>query len=145
MRRNCGRGVEAGKRDADPVKMQKRVVLVILGGQTLASVNPGTLPLVVGIVIVGIDANPQAVDAISKGGNFEASVAQNFTGIGSTVADQVEKVLKGETLTQKTVYVSTTLVTSANWLLVVSAGLGVLGSLMTLNGFTLLLRVPFIG
>lgn len=27
---------------------------VILGGQTLASVNPGTLPLVVGIIIVGI-------------------------------------------------------------------------------------------
>ncbi len=67
-----------------------------------------------GIVIVGIDANPQAVDAISKGGNFEASVAQNFTGIGSAVADQVEKVLKGDTLTQKTVYVPTTLVTSAN-------------------------------
>ena len=27
---------------------------VILGGQTLASVNPGTLPLVVGIIIIGI-------------------------------------------------------------------------------------------
>lgn len=27
---------------------------VILGGQTLASVNPGTLPLVVGIIIVAI-------------------------------------------------------------------------------------------
>jgi len=27
---------------------------VILGGQTLASINPGTLPLVVGIIIVGI-------------------------------------------------------------------------------------------
>lgn len=27
---------------------------VILGGQTLASINPGTLPLVVGIIIVSI-------------------------------------------------------------------------------------------
>lgn len=27
---------------------------VILGGQTLASINPGTLPLVVGIIIVAI-------------------------------------------------------------------------------------------
>ncbi len=27
---------------------------VILGGQTLASINPGTLPLVVGIIIVGV-------------------------------------------------------------------------------------------
>ncbi|KAH9944003.1 cytosine-purine permease [Epithele typhae] len=30
------------------------VTAVILGGQTLASVNPGTLPLVVGIIIIGI-------------------------------------------------------------------------------------------
>ena len=27
---------------------------VILGGQTLASINPGTLPLVVGIIVIGI-------------------------------------------------------------------------------------------
>ncbi|KAI0715106.1 cytosine-purine permease [Earliella scabrosa] len=30
------------------------VAAVILGGQTLASVNPGTLPLVVGIIIIGV-------------------------------------------------------------------------------------------
>lgn len=30
------------------------MVCVIVGGQTLASVNPGTLPLVVGIVIIGV-------------------------------------------------------------------------------------------
>jgi ribose transport system substrate-binding protein len=35
-----------------------------------------------GIVITGIDANPQARDAIAQGGNFEASVAQDFEGIG---------------------------------------------------------------
>jgi ribose transport system substrate-binding protein len=67
-----------------------------------------------GIVIVGIDANPQALDAIATNGNFEASVAQNFNGIGSTVADAVERHLGGETINQKTMYVSTTLVTAAN-------------------------------
>jgi ribose transport system substrate-binding protein len=67
-----------------------------------------------GIVIVGIDANPQALEAIARGSNFEASVAQDFNGIGSTVADLVERYLAGETLTQRTVYVSTTLVTQAN-------------------------------
>ena len=30
------------------------VTAVILGGQTLAAINPGTLPLVVGIILVGI-------------------------------------------------------------------------------------------
>ncbi len=42
-----------------------------------------------GIVITGIDANPQARDAIAAGGNFEASVAQDFQAIGSTTADAV--------------------------------------------------------
>lgn len=67
-----------------------------------------------GIIIVGIDANPQAVEAIAQGGNFEASVAQDFEGIGSTTADLVERYLNGETLTQTTVYVPTTLVTREN-------------------------------
>src|SRR4029079_1224721 len=40
-----------------------------------------------GIVIPGIDANPQAREAIAKGGNFEASIAQDFQGIGATTAD----------------------------------------------------------
>jgi ribose transport system substrate-binding protein len=67
-----------------------------------------------GIIIVGIDANPQALDAITAGGNFEATIAQDFTGIGQTVADQVETVLNGGTLTRKTVYVPTKLVTADN-------------------------------
>ena len=49
-----------------------------------------------GIVITGIDANPQARDAIATGGNFEASVAQDFAGIGATTADTVARVLAGE-------------------------------------------------
>ncbi len=51
-----------------------------------------------GIVIVGMDANPQARDAIKAGGNFEASMAQDFIGIGSTAADVVARVLAGETI-----------------------------------------------
>jgi ribose transport system substrate-binding protein len=67
-----------------------------------------------GIVIVGIDANPQALDAIAAGGNFSASVAQDFAGIGATTADSVERVLGGEEIKQSVIYVPTVLVTSAN-------------------------------
>lgn len=67
-----------------------------------------------GIVITGIDANPQAREAIATGGSFEASVAQDFQGIGSTTADAVARVLAGETLKQSVIYVPTKLITQAN-------------------------------
>jgi ribose transport system substrate-binding protein len=67
-----------------------------------------------GIVITGIDANPQARDAIAAGGNFEASIAQDFAGIGSTAADVVARLIAGETLRERVIYVPTKLVTSAN-------------------------------
>jgi ribose transport system substrate-binding protein len=67
-----------------------------------------------GIVITGIDANPQARDAIAAGGNFEASVAQDFKGIGSTAADTMARVLGGEVLKANVIYVPTQLVTSVN-------------------------------
>lgn len=67
-----------------------------------------------GIVITGIDANPQARDAIAQGGNFEASVAQDFDGIGATTADTVARILAGEPLVQRVIYVPTELVTIAN-------------------------------
>lgn len=67
-----------------------------------------------GIVIVGIDANPQALDAIAAGGNFKASVAQDFKGIGATAVDVVARTLGGETITQGTTYVPTKLVTATN-------------------------------
>jgi ribose transport system substrate-binding protein len=67
-----------------------------------------------GIVITGIDANPQAREAIAGGGNFEASVAQDFAGIGSTTADTVARLLAGETLVQTVIYVPTVLITAAN-------------------------------
>jgi ribose transport system substrate-binding protein len=67
-----------------------------------------------GIVITGIDANPQARDAIAAGGNFEASVAQDFKGIGATAADTMARVLGGEVLKANVIYVPTQLVTSVN-------------------------------
>lgn len=67
-----------------------------------------------GIVITGIDANPQAREAIAAGGNFEASVAQDFSGIGAAAADAVSRLLAGEDLKQRVIYVPTKLVTSAN-------------------------------
>lgn len=67
-----------------------------------------------GIVITGIDANPQAREAIAAGGNFEASVAQDFDDIGRTTADTVARLIAGEELVQRVIYVPTTLVTEAN-------------------------------
>lgn len=67
-----------------------------------------------GIVITGIDANPQAREAISAGGSFEASVAQDFAGIGAATAEAVSRVLAGEEILQSVTYVPTRLVTAAN-------------------------------
>jgi len=67
-----------------------------------------------GIVITGIDANPQARDAIAAGGSFEASVAQDFEGIGRTTADTVARLLAGEDLVQRVIYVPTVLITADN-------------------------------
>lgn len=67
-----------------------------------------------GIVIVGMDANPQARDAIAAGGNFEASMAQDFNGIGAATADIVGRILKGEKIVSKVIYVPTKLITAAN-------------------------------
>jgi ribose transport system substrate-binding protein len=67
-----------------------------------------------GIVITGIDANPEARAAIAAGGNFEASMAQDFKGIGSAVALAVRRHLGGEKIVSSVIYVPTKLVTSAN-------------------------------
>ncbi len=67
-----------------------------------------------GIVITGMDANPQARAAIAAGGNFEATIAQDFQGIGSTTADAVARVLAGHKIRQNVIYVPTKFVTAAN-------------------------------
>ncbi len=67
-----------------------------------------------GIVITGIDANPEARAAIAKGSNFEASMAQDFKGIGSAVADAVQSQISGDKIKQSVIYVPTKLITAAN-------------------------------
>lgn len=67
-----------------------------------------------GIIVVGIDATQQARDVIAAGGNFEATVAQDFAGIAQTVADLVEQYLAGEEITQTNYYVAANLVTAAD-------------------------------
>lgn len=67
-----------------------------------------------GIVIVGMDANPQARDAIATGGSFEASMAQDFSGIGKTTADTVASAIAGVEMKAPVIYVPTRLITSAN-------------------------------
>ena len=67
-----------------------------------------------GIVIVGMDASPEARNAIASGGSFEASMAQDFVGIGTATADAVARLLNGETIKEPVIYVPAILVTSAN-------------------------------
>ena len=67
-----------------------------------------------GIVITGMDANPQAREAIAKGGAFEASMAQDFKGIGKTVAETVRRYLAGEKIKQSVIYVPTKMIMKEN-------------------------------
>ncbi|TKW68032.1 MAG: substrate-binding domain-containing protein [Paracoccus denitrificans] len=67
-----------------------------------------------GIVITGIDANPQARDAIAAGGSFEASVAQDFAAMGAEAVDVVGRAIAKEEQLSRVVYVPTTLITAAN-------------------------------
>jgi len=67
-----------------------------------------------GIVITGMDANPQARDAIAAGGNFEVSIAQDFEAIGFETADVLESALAGDKPASSAIYVPTTFVTKAN-------------------------------
>lgn len=67
-----------------------------------------------GIVITGIDANPQAREEVAKGGNFEATVAQDFAGIGTATAEAVAGLLAGTAPASNVIYVPTKLVTKDN-------------------------------
>lgn len=67
-----------------------------------------------GIVITGIDANPQAREEIAKGGNFEASVAQDFKGIGTATAEAVATLLAKQDLKDAVTFVPTKLITKDN-------------------------------
>ena len=67
-----------------------------------------------GIIIVGIDATDQAKDRIAAGGNFKATVAQDFQGIASAVAKTIEGYLNQGSISQKQIYVSAKLVTAGS-------------------------------
>lgn len=67
-----------------------------------------------GIVITGIDANPQARDAIAAGGNFEVSIAQDFAQMGVEAVNIVSGALEGKEQRAKVVYVPTKLISAAN-------------------------------
>jgi ribose transport system substrate-binding protein len=67
-----------------------------------------------GIVITGIDANPQAREEVAKGGNFEATVAQDFAGIGTATAEAVAGLLEGKAPASNVIYVPTKLITKDN-------------------------------
>ena len=67
-----------------------------------------------GIVITGIDANPQAREEVAKGGNFEATVAQDFAGIGTATAEAVAGLLEGKAPESNVIYVPTKLITKDN-------------------------------
>ena len=66
------------------------------------------------IVITGIDANPQARDAIAMGGSFEVSIAQDFAAMGAQAADIVEIAISGGEQRAAVVYVPTKLVNANN-------------------------------
>ena len=67
-----------------------------------------------GIVITGIDANPQARDAIAQVGNFEASIAQDFAAMGAAAADVLASTFSGKEQRASVIYVPTKMVTANN-------------------------------
>ena len=67
-----------------------------------------------GIVITGIDANPQARDAIAQAGNFEASIAQDFAAMGAAAADVLTSTFLGQEQRASVIYVPTKIVTANN-------------------------------
>ena len=58
------------------------------------------------IVIAGIDGNPQALDLIGQCSNLRATVRQDFPGIASAAAAEIETVLGGGTPSAKEIFVN---------------------------------------
>ncbi len=64
-----------------------------------------------GVVIAGIDGNPQALELIRGCTPFIATVAQNFGGMAEITAAEMEKVFAGEAPAAAEMYAPATLVT----------------------------------
>jgi ribose transport system substrate-binding protein len=67
-----------------------------------------------GIVIVGIDGTEQALDAISGGSSFEATVRQDFTQIAQTTVDVMTGYLADGGVPQTVYYAPAALVTAGD-------------------------------
>ena len=63
------------------------------------------------IVVVGIDGDPQAFEAMKKGGPFKATVVQDPEGIGQTAVRTAFKLYEGGKIDGKYIYVPSRLVT----------------------------------
>ncbi len=62
------------------------------------------------VLVVGVDGNEQAVKLINEGTNFKATLAQDFEGMASLVADEITKVLNGESTEKGEKYVPAVLI-----------------------------------
>jgi len=62
-------------------------------------------------IIMGIDGNAQAVDMIKSCTHFKATLRQDFAGMASVGAAQLEKVLKGGTADSAEIFVPAVLIT----------------------------------
>ncbi|GHB17043.1 sugar ABC transporter substrate-binding protein [Pseudovibrio japonicus] len=67
-----------------------------------------------GIVIVGMDGTAEALQAIQSGSNLEATITQDFQGIGHTTAAVVARVLSGKEVVEIEIYLPTRLSTRAS-------------------------------
>lgn len=66
------------------------------------------------IIVTGIDGNEQAVAMIKEGGPLIATVKQNFEGMATIVARQMERVFNGESVESTEMYAPATLITKEN-------------------------------
>ncbi len=62
------------------------------------------------VLVVGVDGNEQAVQLIKSGSNLIATVAQNFEGMAKRVAEDVDNVLNGRSITKGDVYIPAVLI-----------------------------------
>lgn len=66
------------------------------------------------IIVTGIDGNAQAVEMIKADGPLKATVKQNFTGMAKIVAEQIGRVLAGESVEATEMYAEASLITKEN-------------------------------
>jgi len=63
------------------------------------------------VLVVGVDGNEQAIKLINDSTNLIATLSQNFENMAEIVANEVEKVLKGEQASKGDVFAPALLIT----------------------------------